>query len=131
MSVEKHHGEAGERSESTHIPMPAPSFWPMVTAVGIAFSMAGLVTHWVVSVIGGLIMARALLGWWHDVIPVEQHEEMPIHAELRPSRIMVEERSVIRLRVGQGQHRIHVPEKVHPYSSGLLGGLAGGIAGAA
>jgi hypothetical protein len=90
--------------------------------------MAGLLTHWAVSVIGVLIIARGVLGWWHDVIPLEKHEEMPIDAELRPAPIMVEERSVIRLRVGQGQHRIHVPEKVHPYSSGLLGGLAGGAA---
>jgi hypothetical protein len=126
--VERHHGEAGERSEGTHIPMPAPSFWPMVCAAGITFSMAGLVTHWAVSAVGVLILARGVLGWWRDVIPFERHEEMPIDEELRPAPIMVEERSVIRLRVGQGQHRIRVPEKVHPYSAGLWGGLAGGAA---
>jgi hypothetical protein len=126
--VEQHHGEAGDRSQGTHVLMPAPSFWPMVCAVGITFSMAGLVTHWAVSIVGGLILARAVFGWWSDVIPFEKHEEMPIHAELRPAPIIVEERSVIRLQVGQGQHRIRIPEKVHPYSSGLWGGLAGGAA---
>jgi hypothetical protein len=126
--VEQHHGEAGERSEGTHIPMPAPSFWPMVCALGLACSMAGLLTHWAVSLVGGLILVRAVLGWWHDVIPSEAHEDMPIEADLRPAPIMVEERSVIRLQVGEEGHRVRVPETVHPYSSGLWGGLAGGAA---
>ncbi len=125
------HGEAGERSESTHIPMPAPSFWPMVCAFGIMLGMAGFVTHWAVSVTGIVILLRALAGWWHDVIPVESHEEMAIDVERRPAPIMVEERSVIRLQVGEGEHRLRVPEKVHPYSAGIWGGLAGGAVMAA
>jgi hypothetical protein len=122
------YGEAGERSPHNDIPMPAPSFWPMVTAFGIALLFAGLLTHWVVSATGAVLLFRSILGWWHDVIPHEKHVEMPIHQELRPAPIMVEARSVIRLRVGEGRHRIRVPEKVHPYSSGLWGGLAGGAA---
>jgi hypothetical protein len=125
------HGEAGERTQLTRIEMPAPTYWPMVFAFGLALLFAGLVTHYIVSVVGLIIALRSAVGWWHDVIPVEAHEEVPIEAELRPAPIPVEERTVIRLKVGEGRHRKRVPETVHPYSSGFWGGLAGGAVMAA
>ena len=120
------HGEAGERSEQTHIDMPARSSWPMVLAFGIALLFAGFVTHYVVTAVGLLIAARAAFGWWREVIPLEEHEAVPINPELRPAPILVEARSVIRLQVGEGRHRVRIPEEVHPYSAGFRGGLAGG-----
>jgi hypothetical protein len=125
------HGEAGERTGESHILMPAPTFWPMVFAFGIALLMAGLVTHYVVSIVGVAIAIRGGLGWWHDVIPHEAHEEVPIDVASRPAPILVETRSVVRLRTGEGRHRVRIPERVHPYSSGIWGGLAGGTAMAA
>jgi hypothetical protein len=131
MTDELHHGEAGERSEHTHIQLPAPTFWPMVFAFGLTLLFAGLVTHWAVGVVGFIVAFRAALGWWHDVIPQEEHEEVPIEPELRPAPILVETRSVVRLRAGEQGHRVRIPEEVHPYSAGLWGGLAGGAAMAA
>src|ERR1700728_725002 len=131
MTDELHHGEAGERSEHTHIQLPAPTFWPMVFAFGITLLFAGLVTHWAVGAVGFIIAFRAALGWWHNVIPYEEHEEVPIEAELRPAPIPVEARSVVRLRAGEHGHRVRIPEEVHPYSAGIWGGLAGGAAMAA
>jgi hypothetical protein len=125
------HGEAGERTGESHIPMPAATFWPMVFAFGIALLMAGLVTHYVVSIVGLAIAIRGGLGWWHDVIPHEAHEEVPIDVASRPAPILVETRSVVRLRTGEDRHRVRIPERVHPYSSGIWGGLAGGTAMAA
>ncbi len=125
------HGEAGERTEQTHIEMPARSSWPMVLAFGIALVAAGFVTHYVVALAGLAIAARAAFGWWHEVIPAEEHEAVPIDPALRPAPILVEARSVIRLQVGEERHRVRVPEEVHPYSAGLWGGLAGGAAMAA
>ena len=119
-------GEAGERSEQTHIEMPAPTFWPMVFAFGVTLLFAGLVTHYVVSLVGLVIAFRSAVGWWRDVIPVEEHEEVPIDAALRPAPIMVEDRSVVRLRAGEAKHRVRIPEEIHPYSAGFWGGLAGG-----
>lgn len=111
--------------------MPAPAFWPMVLAFGLALLLSGLVTSYIVSLVGLVIALRAVVGWWRDVIPVEAHEAAPIEPHRRPAPIRMEERSVIRLQVGEGQHRIRVPEKIHPYSSGFWGGLAGGAAMAA
>jgi hypothetical protein len=126
MAHELHHGEAGERSQETHIEMPGLTFWPMVFAFGVALMAAGLVTHWVVSAIGFILAVRSGVGWWHTVIPEEEHEEIPIDPKLRPAPIMVEQRSVVRLKAGEGRHRMHTPEIVHPYIAGLWGGLAGG-----
>jgi hypothetical protein len=89
------------------------------------------VTQWVVGAVGLVLALRAAVGWWHNVIPHEEHEEVPIDPALRPAPILVEDRSVVRLRAGESRHRVRIPERIHPYSSGLWGGLAGGAAMAA
>ncbi len=131
MANEKHHGEAGEQTHESHIELPAPTFWPMVFAFGITLIGAGLVTDWSVSIVGFVITVFGVNGWWHNVIPHEEHEEVPINVALRPAPILVEARSVVRMRPGQEQHRQLVPESVQPYSAGLWGGLAGGAVMAA
>jgi hypothetical protein len=122
MSQEQEHG---------HIHMPAPTFWPMVFAFGVTLLFAGMVTHWAISVVGGVIFLRSAVGWWRNVIPHEEHEEMPVDLALRPAPIVAGARSVVRLKLGEGGHRVRVPERIHPYSSGFWGGLAGGAAMAA
>lgn len=128
MPHELHHGEAAERTEETHIELPAPTFWPIVFAFGLTLLFAGLLTHWSIGVVGFIIGIRGVIGWWGDVIPHEKHEEVPIEAALRPAPVMVEARSVVHLQLGQQGHRVRIPEKVHPYSAGVWGGLAGGAA---
>lgn len=122
------HGEAGERSEQTHIEMPAPSLWPMLFALALALMFAGFVTHFAVTIVGLAAGAVAALQWWRRVIPVEEHEAVPIEPGLRPEPILVDARSVVRLKVGELRHRVRIPEEIHPYSAGFLGGLAGGTA---
>jgi hypothetical protein len=131
MTHEEHHGEAAERTQEDSIVLPAPTFWPLVISFGITLLIAGIVTHWVVGVVGLVITLRAAVGWWHNVIPHEEHEAVPIEPELRPARVLVEHRSVVRLKAGEAGHRVRIPEKIHPYSSGIWGGLAGGAAMAA
>jgi hypothetical protein len=122
------HGEAGERTEHTHIDMPARSSWPMVLAFGIALLALAFVTTFVVGVVGLAIGLTAAIGWWREVIPVEEHESVPVDPTLRPAPILVETRSVIRLHVGEERHRVRIPAEIHPYSAGFRGGLAGGAA---
>lgn len=125
------HGEAGERSERSNIEMPAPSVWPMILALGIALIFAGFVTHFAVTLAGLVIGVAAALAWWRKVVPVEEHEEVPIDPALRPAAILVDIRSVVRLQLGEERHRVRIPAEIHPYSAGFLGGLAGGTAMAA
>lgn len=131
MSHETHHGEASEHTQQDSIVLPAPTFWPIVFAFGLTLIFAGLVTQWAVSAIGLIIAVRGVFGWWKDVIPHEAHEEVPINEALRPAPIMVEQRSVVRLQVGESGHRVRIPERVQPYSAGIWGGLAGGAVMAA
>jgi hypothetical protein len=124
--TEEPNGEAEELTGNAAIEMPAPSYWPMVLAFGLALLFAGVLTHYMVGIAGLLISVRGALGWWHDVIPAESHELVPVDPALRPAPIEAEARSVVRLEVGQHRHRISVPEEIHPYSSGIWGGLCGG-----
>jgi hypothetical protein len=111
------------------IAMPAPTVWPLVTALGITLGCAGLVTHMVVSVVGLVLFLCGLVGWWRDVLPVEKHEAIPVPPlEQRAAPVQTQLRTVARLRLGEGGHRVRIPAEIHPYSAGIKGGIVGGIA---
>jgi len=111
------------------IAMPAPTVWPLVTALGITLGCAGLVTNIVVSVVGLVLFLCGLVGWWREVLPVEKHEAIPVSPpERRAAPVQTQLRTVARLRLGEGGHRVHIPAEIHPYSAGIKGGIVGGIA---
>jgi hypothetical protein len=127
MQQDIQYGEAGERSDLTAIQMPAPTLWPLVLAFGVMMVFAGIAIHTaLISYLGIAIALAAAVGWWRVVIPEEEHEACPIDAGKRPLPIQVGARSVIRLQLGEDSHRVRIPEEIHPYSAGILGGLAGG-----
>ena len=126
------YGEAGERSDLTQIQMPAPTLWPLALALGLMLVFAGIaIGTSVVSYAGILIGLISAVGWWRIVIPEDEHEACPVEANRRPTPIQVGERSVMRLQLGEDSHRVRIPEEIHPYSAGILGGLAGGAVMAA
>jgi len=111
------------------IAMPAPTVWPLVTALGITLVCAGLVTHIAVSAMGLGLFLCGLVGWWRDVLPVEKHEAVPVPPpERRAAPVQTQLRTVARLRLGEGGHRVRIPAEIHPYSAGIKGGIVGGIA---
>jgi hypothetical protein len=120
-----------EKKEETSemIEMPAPSVWPMVTAFGLALLFTGMVTSLAISVVGLILAARGSVGWFLDVLPVEKHELIPARPiEQRARPVKVSPRSATLLRAGEAGHRVHIPLRIHPYTSGVKGGVAGGIA---
>lgn len=112
--------------ESIHL--PAPTVWPFVTAFGLTLIFSGLVTHAAVSVVGVMLTARGAIGWWRDVLPVEHHEPHVVSDLARVPVVHASARAVEHLTVGAGGHRVRIPADVHPYSSGLKGGVVGGVA---
>jgi hypothetical protein len=111
------------------IEMPAPTAWPMVAAFGCALLLTGLVTSLAVSVVGFILAARGAVGWFLDVMPVEKHELIPVlPIEQQAQPVKVSPRSVTLLRAGEAGHRVHIPTRIHPYTSGIKGGIGGGIA---
>ena len=112
----------------SHIDLPAPTMWPMVTAFGLALMAAGLVTNLAVSLTGFILALSGAIGWWRDVLPAEKHEPVPL---LRPAERAAPVRpapaAVDYLKLGEMGHRVRVPAEIHPYSSGIKAGLVGGV----
>src|SRR4029434_8036879 len=111
-----------------NVSLPAPTAWPFVTAFGLTLLAAGLVTQAVISLVGLLLAVRGAVGWFHNVLPVEQHELVrvrPLEQRARP--ITPAPHTVERLKPGVTGHRVRIPAEIHPYSSGIKGGIVGGI----
>jgi len=112
-----------------HIELPAPTAWPMVAALGIAFTFAGLVMHPLVSMVGAVLVIAGTVGWFREVLPVEHVERVPlVPLAQRAQPVQPVTRAVTQLVPGVEGHRLRIPVEFHPYSSGILGGLVGGAA---
>jgi cytochrome c oxidase subunit 1 len=46
-----------------HVHLPSPSYWPLVTAVGLPIIGYGLLYTWWLCLIGGLITVAGIYGW--------------------------------------------------------------------
>ena len=120
---------SGRETERPEVPylraIPRSTPWPLVTAFGVTFLFAGIVTNPAVSIVGAVAGIVGLVGWFREVLPGERTEEIPVeHAAVPldapdlPPPPQVSSRRI-------------VPEEIHPYRSGVLGGLVGAVAMAA
>jgi hypothetical protein len=107
------------------IVLPAPTAWPMVLACGITLLGAGYLMHPMLAVVGVAAVLLGCVGWFSQVLPVEQEEVVPV---LEQARVAPSTRAVLALRVGASGHRMRLPLEVYPYSVGFKAGLAGGAA---
>jgi hypothetical protein len=127
MDAEKEQAKAGV------VQMPASAGWPLVAAFGLSLAWAGLLTHWMVSALGAACLVSGLVGWFREVLPHEAHEPVPVEPE--PAAAVTPglppKRGVRHLEVGEQGHRARLPLEIYPYSAGIVGGLAGGVAMAA
>lgn len=48
-------------------PLPHPTYFPAGLAMGVAFLFWGLITNWVVWLIGAALFAAALAGWITEI----------------------------------------------------------------
>lgn len=118
--------ESAMRSDNI-IEIPASTPWPFVTAFGLALIFAGLVTSLAVSVVGLVVLLAGAVGWFRNVLPVQQEESVKVVRTLSVASVTSSTRKVDHLRPGAGGHRIRIPAEVHPYSAGLIGGAVGGV----
>lgn len=105
--------------------LPAPTAWPMVLAFGATLVVAGLVTSMMVTILGLTLAAAAAVGWFGEVLPEEHCESVPV--EGGEPRI-ASARTLTPVAVGPMPHRARLPLEMYPISSGVKGGLAGGVA---
>lgn len=109
------------------IELPAPTYWPMVAALGLTLLLAGLLTHWLISLVGFILSASGGIGWFRDVFPHARHEILEVDVEQAAIKNLTAQHSVANLNIGKAGHRIRYPEHVHPMTTGIKGGLLGGV----
>jgi hypothetical protein len=108
------------------IEVPASTAWPMIFAIGLTLSFAGLVTAMTVSMVGFVLTIAGAVGWFREVLPVEHRETVrvtPTAVVIVPAKIGVDY-----LQVGELGNRAVLPLEIYPYSAGIKGGIAGGVA---
>lgn len=118
---------SNEQAEAPRfVELPGPTGWPLTAAFGLTLVFAGLVTHIMVSALGAVTLFAGLVGWFRQVLPHAVHVLVPVEKEVYvPPPLM---RRVLRLQVGELEHRAHLPLKIYPYRAGIWGGLVGGAA---
>lgn len=108
------------------VQVPATEGWPVVAAFGLSLLWAGLLTHWMVSMLGALCLIAGFGNWFREVLPRELHEAVTVFPE--PVETEVPSREVRHLEPGEEGNRARLPLKIYPYAAGVRGGLAGGAA---
>jgi hypothetical protein len=114
-----------DKQQSATVHLPAPTTWPVILAFGCTLAAAGLVTSAGISILGGVFMLAGCVGWFRQILPHEQHEEVSVVGQrvtIASSRALVD-----RIRLSP-EHRARLPVETYPVVSGIKGGIAGGIA---
>jgi hypothetical protein len=115
------HGAA--HGESIHL--PKPTGWPITVALGFTLLVAGILTQFVISILGFVLIVAGCVGWFKEVLPAEAHEHIPVRVQ--EIEAVTSRKSVARIEVTE-EHRAHLPVETFSISSGVKGGIAGGIA---
>lgn len=105
--------------------LPAPTAWPMVLALGLSLMITGMVTHWVISLLGLVLSLRSAVGWFFEVLPHEHHVAVAVQTEVvKISSTRTAERQ---LPMG-ADHRKLLPLETFSITAGIKGGIVGGVA---
>jgi len=100
--------------------VPTPTAGPLWAGFGLSMAFAGLVTNWMVSVIGAIAFIAGLIAWARQCFPEEALEALPAGSEIPLPPPALEHRPATA--------RVMLPVEMHRYRSGFVGGLAGGVA---
>jgi hypothetical protein len=105
--------------------LPEPTAWPMVLALGLALMITGMVTHWVISLLGLLLTLRSIVGWFFQVLPHEHHIQVPVQVGV----ITISSTRTTREQLpAAANHRKLLPVETFSITAGIKGGIVGGIA---
>src|SRR5271165_699747 len=115
----------GHEATEGFVNLPTPTIWPMILALGISLSIAGLVTHWVITLLGVCLTLRSVVGWFSQVLPHEQHEPVAVATEV--VTISSDRICSVHHPVAQGRREVQ-PLESYSVWVGVKGGLAGGVA---
>src|SRR4051812_8608177 len=108
--------------------MPRPTAAPLVLSLGLALLAAGVVTSPAFLLVGASVLVVGLGTWVAELLPGRGHvQEHFAERARRPRGVRGEPGTVTQLRAGMPGYRMRLPERVHPISAGIKGGIVGGL----
>jgi hypothetical protein len=115
------HGE----TQTNAIHLPAPTVWPFLLALGLVLVFASFVMNFAIGALGLVLSIVSAIGWFRQVLPHEAHEDVEVEEEF--VSLVTPSEKVAHIEVDE-THRAQLPLETFPISSGIKGGIAGGIA---
>ncbi len=110
------------------VEMPRPTVAPLVLAAGMALVAVGVATSYVFVLVGAIVLTTGLAFWIAQLLPGRGHVHEPlVEPAQRPAAVTATTGDVERIRRGMPGYRLRLPERVHPISAGIKGGLVGGL----
>jgi hypothetical protein len=110
------------------VEMPRPTAAPLVLAVGIALLAMGVATSLVFVPVGAIVFILGLARWIEQLASPRGHiREEFVAPSARATPVVAAPGEVAKLTQGVPGYRLRLPVKVHPVSSGVKGGIVGGI----
>jgi hypothetical protein len=106
--------------------MPKPTAAPLMLAVGLSLVATGVALGPAFLGVGAAVAVAGLSVWIVQLLP-GRGEVREALAETARLSVVGAPGSVEHLQPGMPGYRLRLPEKVHPISAGLKGGLAGGL----
>ncbi|HUE16426.1 MAG TPA: hypothetical protein VMR25_19790 [Planctomycetaceae bacterium] len=127
MTSEPHSAaKEGVSPRENSVEVPRPTVAPLVVGLGTTLLLAGFALGAALSVVGGLILVFGVGAWIASLLPGRGHVWEAL-AAAEPRSIVATTGAVERLEQGMPGYRMRLPEKVHPISAGVEGGLLGGL----
>lgn len=115
---------AKKKPVKINVAVPAPTAWPLVAALGMTLTFAGFLTTWPIGVVGFILCMVGFSGWFKDCYPSDQEIEL----EVLPHHVPSEVTTLRDTAKDHPHHRAKMPLEIHRTPSGILAGLAGGLA---
>jgi hypothetical protein len=97
----------------------------MVLALGLSLIITGMVTHWVISLLGLLLTLRSTIKWFFAVLPHEQSIFVPVDVAVLP--VTTTRTTRVQTPIS-AEHRKLLPTETFSIGAGIKGGIAGGVA---
>lgn len=111
--------------ETDVIHLPSPTVFPMLLALGISLILAGMVTNIVIGLLGLVLTLLGCVGWFFQVLPHERHVAISVETE---QVIVISSRTLSERLPTAETHRAILPIETFHITTGVKGGIAGGIA---
>jgi hypothetical protein len=101
----------------------------MVLSLGLSLIFAGMVTSIAVAILGLVLCIASSIGWFRQVLPHEAHEPVPVTDDeiaITSARTLIELHP--KLSTASDKPRKIIPVETFQITTGIRGGIAGGIA---